>query len=67
MLLFSPNFIVCTFHLVIKSRRLRWVSHVAKMEEGRSAFKMLTGKLVNLQARGLQEGLEGDGRTILHV
>ena len=29
---------------VIKSRRLRWARHVARMEEGRSAFKMLTGK-----------------------
>ena len=30
---------------VIKSRRLRWTGHVARMEEGRSAFKILTGKL----------------------
>ena len=29
---------------VIKSRRLRWAGHVARMEEGRSAFKMLIGK-----------------------
>ena len=28
---------------VIKSRRLRWAGHVARMEEGRSTFKMLTG------------------------
>ena len=27
-----------------KSRRLRWAGHVAKMEEGRSAFKILAGK-----------------------
>ena len=27
---------------VIKSRRLRWAGHLAKMEEGRSAFKILT-------------------------
>ena len=27
----------------IKSRRLRLAGHVARMEEGRSAFKMLTG------------------------
>ena len=42
------NFIVCTVHLiivwVIKSRRLRWAGHVVRMEEGRSAFKILTGK-----------------------
>ena len=29
---------------VIKSRRLRWARHVARMEEGRSAFKIVTGK-----------------------
>ena len=43
------NFIVCTVHLnivrLIESRRLRWAGHVARMEEGRSAFKVLTGKL----------------------
>ena len=27
----------------IKSKKLRWVGHVARMEEGRSAFKILTG------------------------
>ena len=29
---------------VIKSRRLRWAGHEARKEEGRSAFKILTGK-----------------------
>ena len=29
--------------MAIKSRRLRWTGHVARMEEGRSAFKILTG------------------------
>ena len=29
---------------MIKSKRLRWAGHVARMEEGRSAFKILTGK-----------------------
>jgi hypothetical protein len=28
---------------VIKSRGLRWAGHVARMEEGRDAFKILTG------------------------
>ena len=36
----SPNIV-----RVIKSRRLRCVGHLARMEEGRSAFKILTGKL----------------------
>ena len=35
----SPNIV-----RVIKSGRLRWVGQVARMEEGRSAFKILTGK-----------------------
>ena len=35
----SPNIV-----RVIKSRRLSWAGHVARMEEGRSAFKILTGK-----------------------
>ena len=42
------NFIVCTVHLitarVIECRTLRWAAHIARMEEGRSAFKILTGK-----------------------
>ena len=29
---------------MIKSRRLRWARHVARMQESRSAFKMLSGK-----------------------
>ena len=35
----SPNIV-----RVIKSRRFRWAGHVARIEEGRSAFKILTGK-----------------------
>ena len=34
----SPNIV-----RVIKSRRLRWAGHVARMEDRRSAFKILTG------------------------
>ena len=29
---------------MIKSRRLRWAGHIARMEEGESAFKILTSK-----------------------
>ena len=35
----SPNIV-----RVIKSIRLRWAGHVARMEEGMSAFKILTVK-----------------------
>ena len=30
----------------IKSKRLRWARHVARMEEGRNAYKILTGNLI---------------------
>jgi hypothetical protein len=35
----SPNIVS-----VIKSRRLRWAGHVARMEESRRAFKIVMGK-----------------------
>jgi hypothetical protein len=41
------NFIVCTVHLivrVIKSIRLRWAVHIAKLEVSRIVLKILTGK-----------------------
>ena len=42
------NFIVCAVSpkivRMIKSRRLRWAGHLARMEEGRIAFKILAGK-----------------------
>ena len=47
---------------VIKSRRLRWAGHVARMEEGTSAFKILT---VNLKERDLWGDLGVDRTTML--
>jgi hypothetical protein len=29
---------------VIKSRRLRWAEHVARMEEGRGVYRVLVGR-----------------------
>ena len=44
----SPNIV-----RVIKSRRLRWVGHVAsRMEEGRSAFEILTSTPVGKRPLG---------------
>jgi hypothetical protein len=43
----SPNIV-----RVIKSRSLRWVGHVAIMEEGRSTFKILTGKTTGMRPLG---------------
>ena len=42
---------------VIKSTKLRWAGHIDRMEEGKSAFKILTG--TPRKKRPL------DGRTIL--
>ena len=41
------KFIICTVHLrsrMMKSERLRWAGLVVRMEEGKSAFKILTVK-----------------------
>ena len=45
---------------VIKSISLRWAGHVVRMEESRSAFKILTGMLT-----GKRPLDRVDGRTIL--
>ena len=52
----SPNVVK-----VIKSRRLRWAGHVARMEEGRRAFKMSTGKRPLGRPRRRWEDLEEIG------
>ena len=38
---------------LIKSRRLRLAVHVARVEEGRSAFKILTGRPIPTRKRPL--------------
>ena len=40
---------------LIKSRRLRWAGRVARMEQGRSAFKILT----DTHCRGLKSNIDG--------
>ena len=35
-----------------KYRRLRWAGHVARMEEGRSSFKIVTGKITGKRLLG---------------
>ena len=37
---------------MIKSRTLGWTGHVARMEEGRSAFKILIGKPTRMRLLG---------------
>ena len=41
---FTLRSLVIVEFRVIKSRRLRWAGHIARAEEGTSAFKILTGK-----------------------
>ena len=43
---------------MIKSRRLRWTEHVARMEEGMGALKMLTGKRTGKILSSAAEKLE---------
>ena len=38
-LYFSPNIV-----WMIKSRRMRWVGHVARMEDRRGVYRVLVGK-----------------------
>jgi hypothetical protein len=38
----SPNIV-----RVVKSRRIRWVGHVARMGEGRAMYKVFVGKETN--------------------
>ena len=47
----SPNIV-----RVIKSRTLRWTVHVARKEEGRSAFKISTGKPTGKRHLGRPRG-----------
>ena len=47
---------------VIKSRRLRWEGHVARMEEGRGVHKVLVG---NPEGKDHWGDQDVDGRIIL--
>ena len=46
----------------IKARRLGWTGHVARMEEGRNSFKILTGKPTGNRPLGRSRC---NGRTML--
>ena len=41
---------------MIKSKRLRWAGHVARMEEGRRTFKILKGKPTGKRSLGRPRG-----------
>ena len=42
-----------SFYRLSNIVRLRWAGHVARMEEGRSAFKILTGKPTGKRSLGM--------------
>ena len=46
---------------MIKSTRLRWAGHVARMEEGRRAFKIITGKPIGKRPLGRPRRIEMRG------
>jgi hypothetical protein len=54
----SPNIV-----WVIKSRRMRWAGHVARMGEGRGVYRVLVGKPEGKRPLGRDPGV--DGRIIL--
>jgi hypothetical protein len=41
---------------VIKSRRMRWAGHVARMGEGRGVYRVLVGKLEGNNTQALMGG-----------
>ena len=45
---------------LIKSRRMKWAGNVARMEEGRSAFKILTSKPTGKRPLGRPRRRWGD-------
>ena len=55
----SPNIV-----RVIKFRRLRWASNLARMEEGRSASKILTSKPTEKRPSGRLKRRWGDSIRI---
>jgi hypothetical protein len=48
---------------MIKSRRMRWTGHVARMEDNRNEYRILVGKPEG--KRPLGEGQDVSGWTIL--
>ena len=57
----SPNLVS-----VISSRGLIWAVHVVKKEEGRIAFKMLTGKPTGVRPLGRPRHIREDNNRMHH-
>ena len=50
--------------MVIKPRRLRWAGHVARIEEGRSAFKIVIGKPAGKPSHRWEDNIRIDLKEI---
>jgi hypothetical protein len=48
----------------IKSRRMRWTGHVARMGEGRNAYRVLVGRPLERPRRRRENGIRMDLREI---
>jgi hypothetical protein len=61
------SFIICTHHQIIirqiKSRRMKWAGHVARMGEERNVYRVLVGKPEG--KRSLEDGLKMNLREIV--
>ena len=52
---------------MIKLRRLSWAGHMARMEEGRSAFNMLTCKPLGRPRRRWEENIRRDLKGTMSI
>jgi hypothetical protein len=59
----TRSFMICTAHQVkirvTKSRRMRWVGHVARMKARKGSYRVLVGR------PDVQRSIGGHGRIIL--
>ena len=49
---------------IIKSKRLKWAGHVARMKGGRSAYNILTGKPIGKRPLGRVDNIRIDLKEI---
>jgi hypothetical protein len=58
------SFIICTHHQIliwIKSRRMRWAEHVARIGEGRNVYRVLVGNPKGKRPLGRPRRRRADG------
>jgi hypothetical protein len=57
---FNLTFIMNNIFRVIKSRRMRWAEHVARMGEGRGAYRVLVGRPEGRPRRKWEDNIKMD-------